>query len=61
MQRRNLTGRRIIYTDAKEVTRANVVEVLEKAVSVHKQNRNEIEYLYKYYKGDQPILYRKKT
>lgn len=60
MQRRNLTGRRIIYTDAKEVTRANVVEVLEKAVSVHKQNRNEIEYLYKYYKGDQPILYREK-
>lgn len=51
-------GRRKIYTDVSEITRANVVDVLNKALGVHASNKSEIEYLYNYYKGNQPILER---
>ena len=60
MQTRYLTGRKIITTDVTNITNANVVEVLEKAFSTHVLNRNEIEYLWNYYRGEQPILYREK-
>ena len=53
-------GRRVIYTDVDEITRDNVVDVLDKTISTHGTNRSEIEYLYKYYRGDQPILERTK-
>lgn len=36
------------------------MEVLRKAQETHNLNRGEIDYLWNYYKGDQPILYRKK-
>lgn len=55
-----LTGRKVIYTDVREITDDNVLEVLNKAISVHINNRSDIEYLYKYYKGDQPVLSRTK-
>ena len=55
-----LCGRRVIYTDVEEITDGNVVSVLQKALTIHLQNRAEIDYLYRYYKGDQPILYRRK-
>lgn len=57
---RTLFGRRVIYTDCDEITTANVVEVLKKALATHDVNRGEIEYLYDYYKGKQPILQRVK-
>ena len=60
METRVLYGRRTIYTDATEITSGNVVEVLQKAMNTHTVNREEIEYLWKYYKGEQPILSRKK-
>lgn len=50
-------GRKIIYSSAGEITEANVVLELGKALSIHWQNRAEIEYLDRYYRGDQPILY----
>lgn len=53
-------GRQVIYTKANLITDANVVEELQKAISIHKQNAIEIQYLDSYYKGDQPILYRHK-
>lgn len=53
-------GRRKIFTDVDTITAENVVSVLQKALTVHNQNKVEIEYLYEYYKGKQPILYRKK-
>ena len=53
-------GRRKIFTDVDQITKDNVVDVLQKALSVHTQNKTEIEYLYRYYKGDQPILQRVK-
>ena len=57
---RLLTGRRIIYTDVDEINDGNVVEVLRKAMETHSVNSGEIQYLYNYYKGQQPILGRKK-
>lgn len=53
-------GRRMILTDYDTITAANVVEVLTKALTVHNQNRYEIDYLYQYYKGNQPVLNRVK-
>ena len=53
-------GRRIIYTRASKITRANIVKELEKALTVHRQNAREINYLDRYYRGDQPIIYRRK-
>lgn len=48
-------GRRKIYTDVAEITQKNVVEILNKAMAVHVKNRAEIEYLWRYYRGDTPI------
>ena len=53
-------GRKTIKTDATEITDENVVQELEKAMNTHIFNRDEIDYLWKYYRGEQPILYRKK-
>lgn len=57
---RALFGRRVIYTDVTEVTAGNVIDVLQKALFVHLQNQADIDYLYRYYRGDQPILAREK-
>lgn len=53
-------GRRKIFTDVDTITRENVADVLRKALGTHWANKAEIEYLYKYYKGEQPILQRTK-
>ena len=50
-----LTGRRKIYTAKKRVTPENVVDVLGKAMAVHRMNRAEMSYLYDYYRGKQDI------
>ena len=54
-------GRRVITTDATEITSANIVDELNKAFDTHNLNRGEINYLWDYYRGKQPILQRKKT
>ena len=54
-------GRRVITTDATEIHDGNIVELLNKAFETHNLNRSEIEYLWNYYRGNQPILQRKKT
>ena len=53
-------GRRMITTDATEITNANIVQELNDAFSTHISNRGEIEYLWNYYRGKQPILQRTK-
>ena len=53
-------GRTVIYTDVSSVTSENVCEVLNKALTTHAQNKSEIDYLYKYYKGNTPILAKEK-
>lgn len=56
----NSFGRKEIRTNAKEINSSNIVNELGKALSIHWQNRTEIDYLDRYYSGDQPILYYKK-
>ena len=55
-----LTGRTVIYANTEKITAANVIDVLQSALKVHAKNSREIDYLYNYYKGDQPILHRVK-
>ena len=57
---RGVYGRKVIYSNMKSITLKNVVEVFQKAMPTHNQNRREIDYLYHYVSGDQPILYRTK-
>lgn len=54
-------GRRKILTDYDVITRENVREAVSKAMVVHEMNAREIRYLFRYYRGDQPILYRIKN
>lgn len=53
-------GRRVILTKAREITRDNVLEELKEAMNVHTINRDQINYLWNYYKGNQPVLSRTK-
>ena len=56
----NNYGRTIIYTNQNRIDESNIVKELNNALVYHTQNAAEIEYLDRYYRGDQPILYRKK-
>lgn len=56
----NSFGREVIYTNATKITSENVVKELSKAITKHRQNAEEIDYLYNYYLGNQPVLYRTK-
>lgn len=60
MDKRTLYGREVIYTDFDEITPENVLKVLDRAMTVHARNRADIQYLYEYYKGKQPVLDRSK-
>lgn len=56
-----LFGRREIVTAVDVITKKNVVDVLMKALGVHSFNATQIDYLYRYMRGQQPILLRKKV
>ena len=58
---KTLHGRRVIYSGEKEITRDNVIDVLQKALATHEINRREIIYLRKYERGIMPILERNKV
>ena len=60
VETRTMFGRKMITTDAVYVDDSNIVAELEKAMNKHMFNREEIEYLWNYYKGKQPILLRTK-
>ena len=53
-------GRRKIYTDATEITAANVVEEVNAAYLIHSANRNEISKLYRYYRNKTAIENKRK-
>ena len=55
---KTMFGRRMILTSVDRITAGNVVNVVENAYNTHLLNRSEIEYLWNYYKGKQPSLYR---
>ena len=56
----DMHGRRQIFTNEPDITEANVLQELNKALFVHNQNRAEIVYLEKYLRGVQPIMDRVK-
>jgi SPP1 family phage portal protein len=53
-------GRQIIYSSASVINETNIIEELNKAISMHILNEAEIKYLEEYYTGRQPILERVK-
>lgn len=55
-----LFGRRIIYTPYESVNRDNIIQILSQSLAYHLENADDIEYLYSYYRGIQPILFREK-
>lgn len=57
---RKLFGRKVIYTEVPEINEGNIIDVLRQALDMHLANQADIDYLYRYYRGDQPILYREK-
>lgn len=54
-------GRKILYTDVETITADNIVKVVGDCIGNYYYNKTIIEYLWRYYKGDQPILYRLKV
>ena len=53
-----LFGRKVIYTDFDHIDKTNVVKVLNDTIYQHQINSADIQYLYDYYRGNQPILQR---
>ena len=60
METRQLFGRTVITNDEVEITDGNIIDIMDKAMAHHTKNRSEIEYLWDYYRGKQPILTRAK-
>ena len=52
-------GRIKIFTDQKEITKQNILEVLRKAYSKHRMNIADMQYLIDYEAGIQPLPYQK--
>ena len=54
-------GRKIAYTDVETITKDNISDVIGNCIGIFNYNKTAIEYLWNYYKGDQPVLYRTKV
>ena len=54
-------GRKIAYTNVSQITPDNIVSVVGSCIGCFNYNKTVIEYLWNYYKGDQPVHYREKT
>lgn len=57
---RGCYGRKIAYTNVETITTENVVKVIGSCIGAFYWNKAAIKYLWDYYKGDQPVLYRTK-
>ena len=53
-------GRKEIFTDVREITSENLIEVLQKAMITFSTNASECNYLQNYEKGNQPLARKKK-
>ena len=54
-------GRKIAYTDVEKITSDNILKVIGDCIGAFYYNKPIIRYLWHYYKGDQPVLYRTKV
>ena len=50
----------MIFSNYSKIDRSNVLQCLSDALTVHSLNRTEIDYLYRYLKGEQPVRSRVK-
>lgn len=50
-----VAGRIKIFTDEKEITRENIIPVLQKAYAKHRFNARKIQFLLDYERGEQPL------
>ena len=57
---RRMFGRTTIYTTYDVIDKTNLLDALHSAVQIHNSNSADIDYLWKYMKGRQPILQRTK-
>ena len=53
-------GREMIFTDYDEITKDNILDVINKAFPIHMRNVTEEKYLFNYVSGDQDIKKREK-
>lgn len=53
-------GRKVIYTSREQINENTIPSIVNGAMTRHMKNRAETEYLFRYFKGDQPILERVK-
>lgn len=53
-------GRMVLYTNETKIDESNILKDLNKRLSDHTQNAREVDYLFNYYTGNQPVLYRSK-
>lgn len=58
---RSMYGRKQIFTSEAVIDRSNVIDVLNEALKIHAQNREDEVYLENYVRGRQPILDRVKA
>ena len=56
----NFYGRTQIFADVDKITEENVLRVVRNAYVTHLKNAYEIQYLYDYYRGKQPVYEREK-
>ena len=56
-----LNGRKIITCQYSTINKDNIVQVINSCTPLFMANQTEIEYLFNYYKGKQPILQREKV
>lgn len=56
-----LTGRRRVTTSFPNITRENLLQALSETNAIHFQNRKEIKFLFRYYRGNQPVNDRTKS
>ena len=54
------TVRKKILVNTESITSENIIKYLKEAINTHEKNQREENYLYEYYKGNQPILNREK-
>lgn len=54
-------GREQIFTDEREITKENVVRVIQDSLKTHRKNKGDINYLYNYYRGKHPVRNRVKN
>ena len=55
-----LTGRRRVTTGFPVINRENLLQALSEANGIHAMNQKEIKFLFRYYRGNQPVVNRQK-